>query len=259
MQSTWERDRKMRESLFLSPHLLSPKAQSSDVYLACIFWTDPSPGVPQTAPLCLGKHESELIVFKVPWQESDAHSRWFFYLDIGSWERGVNAVPFVSRFCSAGPRCKTGHGRCFIGQWLGDAVCSSVTWRDALNVSKSPQLYLSTHLKPQIDKIIRLWIPNPCRKPQGADKCITFICQSGWSNFKQIVHVRDQQDVCCNLDQPRCFHASLSGKPANGPQWKSKSERMSLEWPQVKMCVSLSLSFISAPQITEDCWEVFHM
>lgn len=34
------------------------------------------PGVPQTAPLCLGKLERELIVFKVPWQESDAHSRW---------------------------------------------------------------------------------------------------------------------------------------------------------------------------------------
>lgn len=34
------------------------------------------PGVPQTAPLCLGNLERELIVFKVPWQESDAHSRW---------------------------------------------------------------------------------------------------------------------------------------------------------------------------------------
>ena len=34
------------------------------------------PGPPQTGPLCLGKLERELIVFKVPWQESDAHSHW---------------------------------------------------------------------------------------------------------------------------------------------------------------------------------------
>lgn len=75
------------------------------------------PGVPQTAPLCLGKLERELIVFKVPWQESDAHGRWVLsrHRQLGAQHQ---RMPAVSRFRSSSPRCKTGHERCFIGQWL---------------------------------------------------------------------------------------------------------------------------------------------
>lgn len=53
---------------------------------------------------------------------------------------------------------------------------------------------------------------------QSADKLIMLVCHSGWSNFKQIVLVREQQDVCCSLDQPRYFPVLLSGKLANKPQ-----------------------------------------
>lgn len=109
MQSTWETDWEMRESLFLSPHPLWPFIlQGSDQRcvsrsgLHILDWSPP--GVPQTAPPCLGKHERELIAFKVPWQESDAHSH-RVYLDIGS----VDVAPVVSRFFSCDPRCKTGH------------------------------------------------------------------------------------------------------------------------------------------------------
>lgn len=68
------------------------------------------PGVPQTAPLCLGKLERELIVFKVPWEESDAHSHWVL-----SRHRQLGAqpqhMPAVLHFCSRSPRCKTGDER----------------------------------------------------------------------------------------------------------------------------------------------------
>lgn len=70
------------------------------------------PGVPQTGSLCLGKLERELIVFKVPRQESDAQSH-----RVLSHNRQLGAqlwcMPIISRFCSGSPRCKTGHERCF--------------------------------------------------------------------------------------------------------------------------------------------------
>lgn len=113
--------------------LFFSETHTSDGYLSGLHTLDWSlPGVPQTAPLCLGNLERELIVFKVPWQESDAHSRWVLspHRQLGA---QLQRMPVVSRFCSGAPRCETGHKSCFIGQWLSDLWDSEVPNNNVLH------------------------------------------------------------------------------------------------------------------------------
>lgn len=118
------------------------------------------------------------------------------------------------------------------------AVYSCVAWRDALKVLKFHQLYLCQPTLIDKKANYKSLTLAESLEEQSADKSIMLMWQSGWSNFKQIALVGQQQDACCSLDQPRCFHASLSGKLANKPQRISKSERMSLERPQVSLHIS---------------------
>lgn len=120
------------------------------------------PGFHQTAPLCLGKHERELIVFKVPWQASDAHGHQVF---ISASAAGNTASTHcLSAHVSAAvlPDAKWAMKRCFIGQWLGDLwdhhnntlhstlQCHLKGCIDGLVISSA--VSVSTHPEPQVDK-----------------------------------------------------------------------------------------------------------
>lgn len=169
--------------------LLFSEAQTTDVYLdlICIFLDWSLAGVPQTNPLCLGRLERALIVFKVPWQESDAHSH-----RVLSRHRQLRVesqrMPAVSHFFSSDPKCKTDHERRFIGQWLGDlwdsevphndnTVCH-VTWTDALEVLKYYQLHLSHIPKPWIHREIKGLAINPkvLQKALKSNQLINSLC-----------------------------------------------------------------------------------
>lgn len=198
--------------------LLFSDAQTTDVYLDLIWifldWS--LAGVPQTNPLCLGKLERALIVFKVSWQESDAHSHRALsrhrQLQVES-----QRMPAVSHFFSSDPKCKTDHERPFIGQWLGDLWDSEVlhndntvghvSWTDALEVLKYYQLHLSHTPEPWIHREIKSPSLAESLKKQPADKFIMLMCPCGWSNFKQTALVGEQQDA--SLDQPGRFPALL--------------------------------------------------
>lgn len=125
-------------------------------------------------------------------------------------------------------------------QWQYTVRCRLKRRIEGLEISSA--LSLSTHPKPWIDKKTNnksLTLAESLEEPT-ADKPFMLTCQRCRSNFKQTVLVREQQDVFCNLDPPRRFPASLSGKMANAPQRKSPSERMWLECPQVKICLLIS-------------------
>lgn len=63
---------------------------------------------------------------------------------------------------------------------------------------------------------------------QPADKLIMLMWRSGRSNFKQIVPVAEQQDVCWDSDRQRCFAAFLSEeknwKPQPNPESKNRAD-----------------------------------
>lgn len=125
IQPTWERDEEMRESLFLFRSVIvsSPKlrpAMSILICPACSVQNPPRFFFPSTVPLCLCKHERELIVFKVPRQASDALGHQVFIRKSAAgntaWTRRLSA--HVS--AAALPDAKCAVKSCLVGQWPAD-------------------------------------------------------------------------------------------------------------------------------------------
>lgn len=149
LQPTWEREMERWGRVYSFSALWSFLLQSSDqrwVSWSALPVLDGSlPGFPQTVPLCLGKHEREMMVFKVPWQASDALGPGVF---ISASAAGTTASTHcLSAHVSAPalPDAKWAMKRCFIGQCSADL-------RDHHN--NTLHSTLQCHLKGCIDGLV---------------------------------------------------------------------------------------------------------